>query len=54
MSFYALSLRLLQMVWSDNDAIIAELNPVLEYLESCTKRSMTDILNKIDATLDKV
>ena len=42
------------MVWSDNDAVIAELNPVMEYLEGCTKRSIVDILNKVDATLNKV
>ena len=42
------------MVWSDNDAVIADLSPVMEYLESCTKRSATDVLKKVDSILETV
>ncbi len=42
------------MVWSDNEAVIQELNSVLEYLEGCKKGTLPDVLDKVYSTLNKV
>ncbi len=44
----------LKMVWSDSEPLLRELQPVLEYLESCAKRNVTDVLNKVESSFCEV
>ena len=47
-------LILLQNVWSDNEAVIQEMQKIQDYAESCGDKSITDILEYINTQLAKV
>ncbi len=43
-----------QMVWSDDESVLPKLNPVMEYCESCTERSITDVLKQVNSVFTAV